>query len=541
MKLHRLLLSAVLTGALGFGAVPKQVNAQSTSVINWATIVDNGDTMPDSSSLFNSYNQPSINANGLVVFRARSKGGGGQPVKGIYERNPLRKNSPIVKILDATSVVPQPNNLDATFNEFPSIPRIGVQTGLIATRGESSPVWEYTLNGVDTRVGTSGIYLNTGLNSAPLTGMSQLGPIPEFSYWQVPNAPAGTKFDQFPGAPSPTNGRLVVFKGNWTDANAVSQTGVYYRDVIGKQGTLPVQFVADTSTVIPNQPSGGTVTFGSTAPPSAVGLQMVFVGLDNEDAPTLGGIYLAKIKPNPPLTTLIGIGDPVPGVPNETFNMIGEGLSFTGRYVSFWGAWGTNTRNITLYCPTDGNADLIAYCNATYPNGFQTTEPVNQGIFVTDVLTRKTVMVAQTGQDNYYNFIYWVYSGRPPGTGGGDTDDFEPARWRFSAFTALTANGSSYRAAFKATKDDQVTQGIYLASGPNPSLTSHLTVVDTNTDGSTIDPVVSTLGSLTPLTVTSVGVERDGFRNRRLALSIGMSNLDASVSWAGLYVAKNPH
>lgn len=541
MKPRHLLLTAMFIIAATVGLSTPVVHAQSASDISWATIVNNGDTMPGSTATFNSYNQPSINAAGLAVFRARSQGGsgGGGPTKGIYERDMSRKNAPLLKVLDGTSVVPDPNNLVATFNEFPSIPRIAIGTSMIATRGQSSPVWEYTLDGQDTRTGTSGIYMNMG-KPDPFTGMSQLGSIADFSYWQVPNAPAGTKFDQFPGAPSPTH-REIVFKGNWTDANSIGQTGVYYRDVLGKKGVLSVQLIADTSTVIPNQPNGGTVTFGSTAPPSAAGQQMVFVGLDNEDAPTLGGVYRAQIKPSTSLTTLVGIGDPVPGVPNETLNKIGEGLSFNGRYVSFWGAWGQDTRNITLICPTDGNAALIAYCNQTYPNGFQTTEPVNQGIFVTDTVKNKTVLVARTGQDNYYNFIYWVYSGRPPGTGGGDSEDFEPPRWRSSAFTALSAAGDSYRVAFKATKDDQVTQGIYLGSGPNPSLASHLTVVDTNTDGSTVDPEVTTLGSATPLMVTSVGIERDGFRNRRLAVSISMANADASVSWAGLYLAKNPH
>ena len=65
------------------------------------------------------------------------------------------------------------------------------------------------------------------------------------------------------------------------------------------------------------------------------------------------------------------------------------------------------------------------------------------------------------------------------------------------------------------------------------------TVVDTNTFGSTIDPDVNSLGSSTPLIVTSVGVERDGFRRQRLAVALSMANADASVSWAGLYLASN--
>ena len=46
-----------------------------------------------------------------------------------------------------------------------------------------------------------------------------------------------------------------------------------------------------------------------------------------------------------------------------TFNGLGEGGAFDGRYVGFWGAWGTETRTVRLYCPTEGNKDRIAYCN----------------------------------------------------------------------------------------------------------------------------------------------------------------------------------
>jgi hypothetical protein len=166
---------------------------------------------------------------------------------------------------------------------------------------------------------------------------------------------------------------------------------------------------------------------------------------------------------------------------------------------------------------------------------------LNQGIFVTDTTTGNTQLVARTGgvaYDNLYTFLYWVFSGEPPGTGGGETEAVEPARWRSSAFTALSSAGVSYKVAFKATKVDngQVTQGIYLASGASLSLSSHPTVVDTNTPGEEIDPEVTALGSTTPLMVTSVGVERDGFRNGNLALSVSMANADASVSWAGLYL-----
>ena len=103
----------------------------------WETVVNNNDSMPlqvpGEPKNFNSYNQPSVNMNGLVVIRARSRGGEGgggeggegggghRPTHGIYTRNMAVDNSPIISILDRTSLVPQPNNLPlATFVETPS-------------------------------------------------------------------------------------------------------------------------------------------------------------------------------------------------------------------------------------------------------------------------------------------------------------------------------------------------------------------------------------------------------------------------------------
>ena len=44
----------------------------------WVTVVNNNDLMPPlNEKNFNSYNQPSVNVDGLVVIRARSRGGHG--------------------------------------------------------------------------------------------------------------------------------------------------------------------------------------------------------------------------------------------------------------------------------------------------------------------------------------------------------------------------------------------------------------------------------------------------------------------------------
>jgi hypothetical protein len=47
--------------------------------------VNNAVTVPGDTRKFNSYNQPSVNINRLVVFRARSKGGmSGEPAHGVF-------------------------------------------------------------------------------------------------------------------------------------------------------------------------------------------------------------------------------------------------------------------------------------------------------------------------------------------------------------------------------------------------------------------------------------------------------------------------
>jgi hypothetical protein len=289
------------------------------------------------------------------------------------------------------TLVPQPNNTDATIIETPSFPRMDRNSGSFAFRGMSKPVWTYTPEGgEETKIGTTGLYMSP--KDQLITGVNQLGVVPEFSYFAVPNEALSLKFDMFPGAPSPV-GDIVTFKGNYTvpaptaenpDAT-IGKTGVYFRhtknDGKKKKTPFPNVLVANTDTVIPN--GDGITKFGSTAPPSAAGKSMVFAGFDNEETPSMGGIYLAPLVDAPVLTTLVGFGGQVPGLPEgTTFNRLSEGISFNGRYAAFWGAWGSQTRTKILTCPTDGNKDLIAYC-LQHDNNKEVQVPVNQGFFVT--------------------------------------------------------------------------------------------------------------------------------------------------------------
>ncbi|MGC1952321.1 MAG: hypothetical protein WA970_07075, partial [Gammaproteobacteria bacterium] len=408
-----------------------------------------------------------------------------------------------------------------------------------------------------------------------ITGASKLGAVPDFGFFAVPGIEPPTMFDVFPGSPSVTDGATLVFKGNYT-VGGVGKTGVFYRDLTDNPipldgtnlapagGTNSVVLIANnTGTLIP----GTGQVFGSTSPPSAANGLVVFSGFDNEDAPTLGGIYLAPLMADPELTTLVSIGQRVPGEPRtSTFNNLGEGGAFDGRYVGFWGAWGAETRRVRLYCPTEGNKDRIAYCNRALicEEGGRLEEdtnsicndvldpmygiscyqdkqiPVNQGIFTLDATKQgqgNISLVAKTGAPQspgtrFTEFLFWNYSGKVPCVGGGHSeegaeDDGEPARWRSSSFVAVSGRNT----AFKAFSGDVV--GIYLSKGGQ----GVRPVLDTRTDGQAVDPEAPA-GS----TVTELGLEREGLRGDWLAVTATMSieNGTEEEGMAGVYLTRLP-
>ena len=635
MKTFSLRALVVAAGAAALAGA-----AASASAFEWQVVINNGDYMPTEECVdgvpvdedakcrhFNSYNQPSVSINRVVVIRARSKGGGGgghgggegeggsggdgsggghsggepgghgnQPVHSIYTRDMALEGSPVVKILDRKTEVPQPNNIRrppetspnsgplTAFVETPSFPRIDMWTDTMATRGNHQPVWK-VLDEYDEileQLGTTGIYTNPFTDSSGerqlITGASKLGgeteiegaePIQEFPFFQVPEAP-GTPFDVFPGAPAVTDGATIVFKGNYTDEEGVGKTGVYYRDLTDEPiplddgtelepagGTNHVLLIANnTDTHIP----GTETVFGSTAPPSAAGREAVFAGFDIEEAPTLGGIYVAPLgQSEPPLTTLVGIGGQVPGEPKGVlFDRLGEGVSFDGRFVAFWGAWGsdTDTKTLILQCREEGNADRVAFCKQEYPAGFETTVPLHQGIFVVDTWLPaanpgRIRAVAKTPTD-FDDFVYWNFSGLVPGTGGSD-EDGEPARWRSASFVAVSGlvdgnhNDAKYHAAFKARTGDVVdgayvdpVDGIYLRQGPGVSPIA--TLIETVMDGTLIDPEAvyadEETGDEMVLPVTEMGIERDGFRGSSLAINASMGTEE--TGWAGIYLTEIP-
>jgi hypothetical protein len=573
-------------------------SVQSTSADNltyeWYTVANNGDVIPtDSTSdcgschddmassggqasagnkVFNSYNQPAVNKDGVVVFRARSRGGEGvgpgqgEPERGIYMRN-LADNGPLHLLFRRRGPVPQPNNtttgndgLLASFNEFPSVPRIDAGSDTIATRGQSTPVWTYMLDdGTESRTGTSGIYTSSS-HGMPTTGASMLGDVSEggvqtFPYFQVPvhgGAPAGTGFDQFPGSPAVTERTTIVFKGNFT-VGGQGKTGVFYRDFAAKGGTAPIELIASSLIKIP----GSDMLFGSTAPPSAGGKYAVFAGYDNEQQPTKGGIYRARLNKKPiALEPVVKIGDAVPGASGQKFKRFGEAISVSsnGRHVLFWGGWGPD-RTVTLLCPAEGNAALREACEDAEPAGIV---PEYQGFFLRDMQSRKTIVIAKTGDmvdgRKIEDFVYWNFSGRVPGKGHGGEEDpeetLELARWRSTSFGAVSGSGAPGMTVIKARFEDnndglENEQALLLRDVSPSGLGDLMPLLRTGDLGATVDPEAPA-GAV----VSALGIERDGFRGNWLAVNVSMlvpsaeataaaggEESEEETGWAGIYAA----
>lgn len=587
MKSIRLIPWVVGLGTATFASFATGAEAADTAfldplLLTWTTVVNSQDQMPGAPEgrTFNSFNQPSVNTRGLVVMRARSTGGPpfGPATHGIYTRDMSAAGNPVVRILDRKAEVPQPNNLHyppeapglTMFVETPSFPRIDLYSDSIATRGNHQPVWEYPLDdGTETRAGTTGIYTNPF--GSLITGAAKLGAVPGFEFWAVPGIEPQTAFDVFPGSPSITRGRTIVFKGNYT-VDGEGKTGVFYRNLTDKPIVLPdgtelapaggesrVMLIANsTETVIPG--TDPPVIFGSTSPPAAAGGRLVFAGFDNEEQPTVGGIYLAPIAERPTLKRLVRINQRVPGeTSRDRFNALGEGGAYDGRFVGFWGAWGKATWTKRLYCPQEGNKDRIDYCNQQLvcadtgetlgdPGSicddvadpmygiscYQERQiPVHQGIFVQDTLPFAALRaIAKTGEQ-FDDFLFWNYSGKVPCVGSGHSaeggeDDGEPARWRSSAFVAVAKRYT----AFKAVAGDVV--GIYLGRRANEGI---VTVLDTTTDAQVLDP-----GAPAGATITEIGLEREGLRGSWLVINakMGIAGGSEEDGLAGIYITSLP-
>ncbi|HEX5886881.1 MAG TPA: hypothetical protein VFY67_20230 [Pyrinomonadaceae bacterium] len=549
LKLSALLLATVLLSQLvprssanDVTTIAKPEEKAQFATLEWKVIANNGTYIPNTDLNFGSYGQPAVNTRGVVTFRARSVGSSERET-GIYMREP-KKGATIQVVGNINAVVPFPNNLNTEFTEFPSIPRIAMNVDNVATRGNHQPVYRYFLpDETETRAGTTGIYAKLGRNPF-LTGASKLGNVPGFEFYAVPGISPRLQFDVFPGSPAITDDGTIVFKGNYTETG-IGKTGVFYRRLVNipAGGPYSVELIANSDTEIPNTPPGaGIIKFGSTAPPSVAGNQVVFVGLDNEENPSYGGIYIASIQPNPTLITLAGIGAELPGLQIPGLTRIGEGLSFDGRYLAFWGAWGNDTKTIRLYCPEEGNAQRRAYCNGIDPNSvFDPTTgkwyqekqvPVNQGIFVYDVNANWAFLAADL--TNFDDFTYWNYSGMAPGEGhDGSNEEGEPVRWRGTAFMSVSDGLVVFKARTGDLNDQNLyvnpVDGIYLVDVTQNS--ARQVIFETGMDGADLDPTL--LPGEFP--ITNLGIEREGFRGRYLSIAATMG--DEETGWGGIYLA----
>jgi hypothetical protein len=162
---------------------------------------------------------------------------------------------------------------------------------------------------------------------------------------------------------------------------------------------------------------------------------------------------------------------------------------------------------------------------------------VNQGIFLHDTTTKKTLMVARSGPvEEFLDFLYWVYSGRPPGTGSSDDTDGEPPRWRSSAFAAVDGSrGVLFKASRTPIPNVTVpSSGIYGAGYINGALTDVVPAIEVGNLVAKLDP-----GAPADSTVLSVGIEREAVRSGWVALTVSTIN-PAGESWAGVYVTYVP-
>ena len=115
---------AVATLLLALPAV-----SSGQAAFEWQVVTDNTREIPGfAGRTLNSYNDPSVNSKGLVVFRARSTGKQGGPIRGIFARD-MAEGLPLYRVYLAQAEVPWPNNTayngeEGRFNEFPSFARV---------------------------------------------------------------------------------------------------------------------------------------------------------------------------------------------------------------------------------------------------------------------------------------------------------------------------------------------------------------------------------------------------------------------------------
>jgi hypothetical protein len=107
--------------------------------------------------------------------------------------------------------------------------------------------------------------------------------------------------------------------------------------------------------------------------------------------------------------------------------------------------------------------------------------------------------------------------------------------------------GATFRAVFLAKQGDidpgtllydSPVDGIYLVEELGASRPTLTTLLQTGMAGTILDPQALDAETNEPLLITSIGLERDSFRGRWLAINASMGNEENG--WAGIYVTKLP-
>ena len=611
MKRETLVLAGF--AAMPFLACTANIFAQVITPLEpWARVANRNDVIPGTEQPFTFFSEPSVNRLGAVVFR----GTNGQtdshhpfapvnPLAGVYLRLMGSAEQPIQMLFQRGTEVPTPNNVEspplsghlAGFREFPGFPRIDADALMATARGSSGAVWRFYLpDGEEIREGTSGVFATS--NGARYTACNMLGDAfdPDtldmtFPQFGVPNEHEGTAFTGFPGTSTLGGSRYVAFKGTWSGYDHMGlhhddMTGLFIRDLAGQEEVLR-QVIATDMDLPHSSLALNHARVEYIGAPSACDNNLVFYAADDEDdddhhldtkgdgdEPRNGGIYrttfttpsgIASGSSSDPsgLIPVVLLGDEVPGLDHhEEFEELSEAVSINARWIAFWGAWNHDHHRTRWECPSEEeDPELSKYCQhqediALHHDGFEVDVREHQGIFVYDIQTGTTVLVAQTGHHDgdIESFVTWEFSGTVPNDdhhlGGGHdgrdeipTDESEPAAWRMKTYasietaTSFGSDESHFRIAFKAFVRNrydktftppQPVESIFIAEGPGGA--APVAVISTGELGTTLDPDAPA-GS----TIRALGMEREALRDGWFVISAKMYDHETEQSWAGVY------
>lgn len=534
----KLTLSVTNPSPAGGVSNPIDVTVFNKANLAWQTVANGKSTLPGTTTPFATFGPASINTSGMAVFKgvsvlATSQGSGEtSATTGLYTAD-LSNGGKLAKVADIATLVPDPNKLTygqtlAKFGGFPSFPKIDAFSSFVGFNATHPPVISLPNSG---KAGSAGIYSNPGGTLKTGVGLFVQDTTTTYPYFANPDT--GAAFGAFPASPSVVKGNTLVFKADYLNGTAVVN-GIYYRDLMAESGQSLVQRVASVATSIPNMTT--TTRFGYFGAPAAVSNTAVFVGYNKKDAPTAGGIYSALLgSEDPLLTPLVTIGMPVPGgAETDSFTLFGDAVSYDGRFVGFWGAWGSDTTNLHVTCSEPEEA-MQAFCLTNFPNGYDAKVPAHQGMFVYDTQSSTLTAVAQTGT-GFTDFTYWPFvgtlpeEGAPTSTGGGETETevpLEPPAFVLSpSIVVANPSGDAYQVVFKAKSGSL--NGIYMTTGPDSSPIT--TVLDTTMLGNAVDGSSNSTSNINRLTL-----EREGMRGSWLVIGATLHDNAANTDASGIY------